>query len=210
MFIAKLRLWDKIVQPNNLLKVFRFVILLISSVSFLTGSGSFPSPQQFLLVALLLLSAFLLNKFYYDESRSAGSKKAVLILEAIGLAILLINSGGMESPFFWYFIIPALQSAFLPPVFFCWYVSAGFIFFLFLLQANLLVVSKGALQSRSEFILSITVFVFLVLVSVRNMLVKIWKEEPKERLSLLSFPAPLTFFSANEPREIIGLFVGGR
>lgn len=212
MFIAKLRLWDKIVQPNNLLKVFRFVILLISSVSFLTGSGSFPSPQQFLLVALLLLSAFLLNKFYYDESRSAGSKKAVLILEAIGLAILLINSGGMESPFFWYFIIPALQSAFLPPVFFCWYVSAGFIFFLFLLQANLLVVSKGALQSRSEFILSITVFVFLVFgIQYYNMLAERFSrkdERAKERLELIkSFSRSIDVSSQqNEPREIIGLF----
>ena len=63
-------------QPNNLLKVFRFVILLISSVSFLTGSGSLLRNNSFLLPFTLVRIS--LNKFYYDESRSAGSKRRSL------------------------------------------------------------------------------------------------------------------------------------
>ncbi len=212
MFIAKLRPWDDILQLNNLPKVFRFVILIISSVSFLTGSGDFPPPQQFFLVALLLLSAYFLNKFFYDETRSAGSKKAVIILEAIGLVILLINSGGMKSPFFWYSIIPALQSAFLPPVFFCWCVSAGFMVFLFLLQANLLFIPTELLLPRSEFILSLTVFVFIVFgIQYYNMLIGRFSrkdDRAKEQLEhVKSFYRSIEVCSQqNEPREIIGLF----
>lgn len=118
----------------SLLSFYRYASLFLTSVLFLLGPPPSPLYLKVGISCCLFLEAFAIIRLYNAKDVTARTKKLLIFIETIGLAFMLIISGGLDSPFLWYSINPILLAITLAPAYFCWAMLAVFIFFASFLQ----------------------------------------------------------------------------
>ena len=124
-FIKKRFSWQHL-NFHSMLHRYRYLSLAITSAFYLVGPLHAPLYLKLGVVLSLFLEAYVFIRVY-RENKSELTKKAMIIIELVGLLFVLILTGGIESPFLWYAINPILLSATLLPYYFCWSAAAGFI-----------------------------------------------------------------------------------
>ena len=112
---------------SSLLGYYRYVSLLFTSAIYIVG----PPPSLMYLKAILafclFLEAFVFMRLFNMEKQPDQVKKLLIIIETLGLAAILILTGGLDSPFLWYAINPILLAATLLPPYFCWAMMSLFL-----------------------------------------------------------------------------------
>ncbi len=112
---------------SSLLGYYRYVSLLITSTLYIVG----PPPSLMYLKAILafclFLEAFVFMRLFNMEKQTDQVKKLLIIIETLGLAAILILTGGLDSPFLWYAINPILLAATLLPSYYCWLMMSLFL-----------------------------------------------------------------------------------
>ena len=112
---------------SSLLGYYRYVSLLITSTIYIIG----PPPSLMYLKAILafclFLEAFVFTRLFNMEKQTDQVKKILITIETLGLAAILILTGGLDSPFLWYAINPILLAATLLPAYFCWLMMTLFL-----------------------------------------------------------------------------------
>ena len=81
--------------------VFRYISCVITSILYLTASfnESFNLIIYKIIVILMLWTMTVcINGIYMDSGRS---KFGVVLMEVVGLTLLMIPTGGLDSPFIW-------------------------------------------------------------------------------------------------------------
>ena len=114
-------------DSTRVLLLYRYVSWFLTSLFFLTAGPRTPEPSQFALVIVLLAAGRLVARLY-AHNRDHPLRLAMLITtETLAIALLLLPTGGLDSPFTWYALNPILAAAVLRPGFYCWSVLALFL-----------------------------------------------------------------------------------
>lgn len=104
----------------KMLVLYRYISLFITSAYYMACMPYFPLRLKVGVVASLFLASLITSGLYKKYSHAPDALKAVLLVEVLGTAALLIPTGGMDSPFIWYALNPVLAAAGLLPSHLCW------------------------------------------------------------------------------------------
>jgi len=117
-------------EDLKIIYVYRYLSWALTSLVYLIGP-----PRSIIYLKLgVVISLFICSKIVIDLiikfNSNKGSLRALLLIETLGIAILLLPTGGMESPFMWYALNPILVGARYLPLYFSWlnlvfYLSVG-------------------------------------------------------------------------------------
>ncbi|HHX28841.1 MAG: hypothetical protein ACOX5Q_08680 [Bacillota bacterium] len=132
-YFLKKRLSWRDLDPSSLLTYYRYISLLVTSGFYFVGPPVAPMYLKAGAVVCLFLEARFFTRIY-RENESAGARKLLIFIETLGLASILVITGGLDSPFIWYAINPILLSATLPPAYCCWLMMTAFLSAAILLQ----------------------------------------------------------------------------
>ncbi len=124
-FLKKTFSWDHF-DMQSLLHYYRYISLMITSIFYFLGPPFAPFYLKLSLVIFLFIEAWVFIKVF-REINSAVMKKVLIFIELIGLLIVLLLTGGLDSPFLWYAVNPVLLSVTLAPAYFCWASAIAFI-----------------------------------------------------------------------------------
>ncbi len=208
----KKRLSWQTMELSSLLSYYRYVSLLITSGIYLVGPPHSPAYLKVGVCLFLFLEAFVFTRLYNMEGQSDRVRKLLIFVETLGLASILILTGGLGSAFLWYAINPILLAATLMPVYFCWLMmtvfmaAAGFLqrFDLYGVEATFAI-----WPDRYPFIL------FFVLATLAAQLFNYFirrvshqSEVMHEQLQHIKslYEAVEVFSNRTDPREIVSLF----
>ncbi len=105
----------------KLLYSYRYGSLLITSAFYLI-QGPF-SILQYKLAAVvsLYVAARLITDMYVRYLSCAGKLRIIILLETLVITLLLVPTGGLDSPFIWYALNPVLVAAGYLSPWFCWF-----------------------------------------------------------------------------------------
>jgi len=169
----------------NLIESYRIIsIFLTLSIYIIHGIfAQYAVPAMLLLVFCIVSSAFLLMYLYRISFEMRGRLSFLLIVEIIGISLLMVLTGGLDSPFIWYFLNPLLIiSCYMQPKEKAFYLAANFV----LLSATgyyqqRTMELKDYLLSHSNIILSYVLILILVniLFNYNNLITK-KREELRE------------------------------
>ncbi|WP_431090054.1 sensor histidine kinase [Paenibacillus sp. 8b26] len=93
---------------DKMIFLYRYVSLSLTSLVFLFESSRLNVWQKLLLIVFLFLSVTLFTWIYRKYRLHDMVLKCSIALETAGIILLLLPTGGMDSPFKWYVITPML------------------------------------------------------------------------------------------------------
>ena len=209
-FLKKKLSWENADLPA-LLSYNRYISLLVTSLFYLIGPPQAPLYFKAGAVFCLLLEAYIFIRVY-NENGSQAVKRLLVLIETIGLAFILIITGGLDSPFVWYAINPILLSATLRPTYYCWLMMTTFLVLAISLQRYSLYTSAAPVPLWPDRSFFFTVF-FLSTFAAQlfsHIIAKLSRqaaimEKQLEHIKAL-YEAIEVFSHHNDPHEVASLF----
>lgn len=109
-------------QPEELkiITIYRFVSLVSISIFFFADNVGLPIAVKSFIIACIGFSSIILNYLYQKNKDLSGNIRILVLIEIIGNSLLLIPTGGLNSPFVWYSINTILISAVMLGRLYCW------------------------------------------------------------------------------------------
>lgn len=92
--------------------IYRYFSLLLTSVFYLMNTGQYLLPYGILVVGCLVVAALALNYLYIRYESINRIIKLLITVEIISNVIILIPTGGLESPYIWYSLNTVLITAY--------------------------------------------------------------------------------------------------
>ena len=116
-------------SPNsrNIMSVLRFVPWFFASLLYLASGNIGAIPLKLILVFVLIVEGLVAEYFYGLWAKDSTSLAALVGAEAIGVCLLLIPTGGLESPFIWYALNIIFAAASFLPEIWCYSTSAAIV-----------------------------------------------------------------------------------
>lgn len=111
---------DKILEESKTLFIFRYISLLVTSIFYFLNSSEHILGKKIFIIGSLTISAIILSYLYLIYEESQRNIKLLLLIEIIGNSVLLIPSGGFNSPFIWYTLNTILISSVFLKRIYCW------------------------------------------------------------------------------------------
>lgn len=150
-------------RVKSVLRVMRYVSLILISIFYLAANSS-PLIVRFMVVAAMLAEALLIqNLYHYCETKA--SLLGLILVETMGIAIVILAMGGVESPFVWYALNPVVLSAIFLPALYCWLTMLLFMFTAFAATAIIPGFSGGAAGFLLQHLDLIMIFLVLTLIA---------------------------------------------
>ncbi len=110
---------------SNTLHTYRILSWLLTSLYYLFSDSSNLLIRLGVVVILFISSQFTIA--VYDKTDDKSIDKSFVFLETIGISLLLLPTGGLNSPFIWYALNPVLISAYYISNIYCWFNLISFI-----------------------------------------------------------------------------------
>ena len=110
-------------NPSNkvhLVLLYRYISLALTTGFFLFAPPQAPLFFKMGVVISLVIATWILTDLQKRYRGSSKVLRSIILTETIGLTLLLIPTGGIESPFIWYAFNPVLTAASLLTPVFCW------------------------------------------------------------------------------------------
>lgn len=118
----KLDIKDFRLNESSVIKIYRYLSLSITSLFYILNTKNINSiPFEIGVIISLFAAAIFTNDLYSYYKDSLNVLKAIVFIETIGIALLLIPTGCLDSPFIWYASNPILMAAILLPPPFTWF-----------------------------------------------------------------------------------------
>ncbi len=135
------RTLDHVALINQFLYYARWVLLLFSASLYLVGPFNFPWIIKLLVIATMLVATVLAISLYnsddikqvmssfanFDPNESTAERmlklsplRTLIATETMGIALLILPTGGIQSPFVWYAVNPLLVASIFLPWSYCW------------------------------------------------------------------------------------------
>jgi NarL family two-component system sensor histidine kinase LiaS len=198
-------------DTTSVITYYRYFSLLVTSCFYLIGP---PEASLFLkmgTVFCLLLETYTFVRIY-TETTSTGTKRILVFIETVGLALILIITGGLDSPFIWYAINPIFLSATLTPTYYCWLMMITFLSSATFLQRYSLYTPKISLSlwpDRSWFFIVFFLGTFAAQISTcivtkLSRQAEIMKKQLHQIKAL--YEAIQVFSHDSDPHEVANLF----
>lgn len=143
---------------------YRYISLVITSIFYFLGPIDAPVFLKLGIVICLLLETYLFVRIFRETNRNR-TRRALVIVELIGLLFILLLTGGIESPFLWYAINTILLATTLMPYYFSWGTAVGFISVAIFTQRFIAQNSDFDPFTWSEHATIILIYVLLILVT---------------------------------------------
>lgn len=134
-------------EESQIIFVYRYLSLFITSMFYLLGHPEHNITRKLFIILCISISAMILSYLYPNYENSKKDIKVLLIIETIGNVILLIPSGGINSPFIWYTLNTILISSIYLKSRNCW-----FNFFAYLIS-YLIILKFGSKLGINEMII---------------------------------------------------------
>ena len=111
--VRKKRTFDEI----KLIYMYRYISLFFTSIFYIVVGEKSLMLNKFVVVTLVLISGIVLNAIYIKNKSNVNVIGYGVFLELIMISLILIPTGGLNSPFIWYVINPVIVAAvFLPSI----------------------------------------------------------------------------------------------
>lgn len=130
-------------QLRYSLLIVRYLLFIITSAFYLAGPPHARLHIKLVVVLTMLMATILAQNLYSTwrprtqslpsaqtnclEEKDGWSVTRLIIVETVGIALLSIPTGGLNSPFIWYALNPIIIAAVCLPVYRCWMVLALFL-----------------------------------------------------------------------------------
>lgn len=197
---------------SSLLGFYRYVSLLITSTIYIVGPPTSLMHLKAILAVCLFLEAFVLIRLFNMEKQTDRTKKLLITIETLGLAAILILTGGLDSPFLWYAINPILLAATLLPAWFCWAMMTLFLAAASFLQRFEISGLRATFSLWPDYYSFILIFVLVTMAAqIFNYFIRrvsyqseVMAEQLKHIKSL--YEAVGIFSLRTDPKEIVSLF----
>ncbi len=98
-------------EENKILIFYRYLSLIVASAVYLVGSPEHSLMRKFIIILCLSISSIIITYIYIKKEDDKNSLKLILIIETIGNSLILIPSGGLNSPYLWYVLNTILVAA---------------------------------------------------------------------------------------------------
>lgn len=167
---------NRITQIKNLrdettiIYLYRYFSLTLTSLFYLLGNSHSTLKNKLIVIVCLTIASIVLNNLYIKNKNQKKIIKILVIIEVIGITLILIPTGGLNSPYIWYALNTVLITASFLDIYFYW--ISLWVYLIFSILISVLVLNKenkDFIQSvfkNSNLILSfilITVLVQLLL-----------------------------------------------
>jgi NarL family two-component system sensor histidine kinase LiaS len=113
---------DDVLGGRRVLVLFRYISWFLTSLFYITDVSSTPVIVKLGVIIALLVASLVAIRFYSSVSKNNMSIFGVIIVDTLFIAILLIPTGGLNSPFMWYALNPLFMAISLLPLTYCWVV----------------------------------------------------------------------------------------
>lgn len=153
--------YSRMSEFTRIIYSYRYGSLVITAGFYLLNGSVSVVPYKLAAVISLYILARIITDLYIKCSTSTRKLRTIILLETVVITLLLIPTGGFESPFIWYALNPVLVAAWYLSTFFCW-----FTLFFYLLTSTLIsasVFSMGTLDSIINHSYLILVFILITL-----------------------------------------------
>lgn len=107
-------------EESRILLLYRYISLFITSTFYLLSNLEHSVFKKIFIISCLTVSAVILSYLYLIFEKSNKNIILLLIIETIGNSILLIPSGGVNSPFIWYTLNTILICSIFLKKIYCW------------------------------------------------------------------------------------------
>lgn len=107
-------------EEIRIIYIYRYASWFITSLFYLLGPPKSPLIFKAGVIICLYIAARLITDQYIKFNSSPNTIKTLVLVETIGIALLLVPTGGLDSPFIWYALNPGLVAASLLSPYFCW------------------------------------------------------------------------------------------
>lgn len=98
-------------EALNILFIYRFVSLIVTTVFFLFNNTTDGISNKLFIITCILLTAIILTYLYIKNREHEDKVKLLVTIETIGNTLILIPSGGVNSPYVWYSLNTLLIAA---------------------------------------------------------------------------------------------------
>ncbi len=98
-------------EESRILFAYRYISLFITSIFYFASQSDHLTSKKIFIITCLTISAIILSYLYLLYEHSNKNIMILLLIETIGNSILLIPSGGINSPFIWYTLNTILISS---------------------------------------------------------------------------------------------------
>ena len=100
--------------------VYRYFSLCITSFFFLVSDLTYPLGRKMFIITCLFIASLMLSLLYMNYQKSHVKITILVLMEIIGVTVLLIPTGGLESPFVWYSLNTIVVTSILLSNYSCW------------------------------------------------------------------------------------------
>lgn len=157
---------------------YRYISWFITSIYYLTGPPYNSLRYKLaVVIALFVFSRIIMD--YYLKGNSIRTIRFTAIIETLGLTILLVPTGGLESPFIWYALNPVLVATNYLGRLYCWLNLAFYllssIYISFKLFNSQGLTIKELIQDNSYIM-----FVYILVTIAMRLLVRLVKQLDKQ------------------------------
>ncbi|HHW98924.1 MAG TPA: sensor histidine kinase [Firmicutes bacterium] len=114
-------------RAHQALRFYRYISWALTSAMYLLDAPRYNLGIALGVVTALLLAGHLASKFYQSVGLTKSLAVSLILIETIGIALLLVPTGGLNSPFIWYALNPILMAALMLAVPYCWLVLVAFL-----------------------------------------------------------------------------------
>lgn len=152
-----------LLKNTNIMKVlimYRYICLVITSIFYITGVERHILEQRLIIIIGMTFTAVLAHYLYTQNQGNQKKIGFIILIETIGNCILIIPSGGLQSPYIWY-IFSTIMMAGIEMGY--WYLLGNTVIYLVCMvstsySAELILL--GSINVRVEDLSLITGFVF--------------------------------------------------
>lgn len=107
-------------EESHIIFIYRYISLFITSTFYLLGGFQHSIYRKIFIIGCLSISSIILSYLYIKNEESERNIKVLFLIEIIGNSILLIPSGGINSPFIWYTLNTILISSIFLKKIYCY------------------------------------------------------------------------------------------
>ena len=112
---------DDVLGGRRVLMLLRYISWFLTSLFYLKSSAGYPVLFQAGVILALLLASWVAVRLYSKSSRNASNVFGTIVIDTLFIGVLLlIPTGGINSPFMWYALNPVFMAISLLPVVYCW------------------------------------------------------------------------------------------
>lgn len=92
--------------------IYRYFSLILTSIFYLVKERYVPTRTKLIVILCITISAIILNYVYVKYQDIKNLIRLMVILETIGNVVILIPTGGLQSPYIWYSLNTVLITAY--------------------------------------------------------------------------------------------------